>query len=434
MKTINLCFRVHQRINLKRYRFFEIGTDHYYYDDYQNEANMRRAAEACYLAANRLFLDMIESSNGRFKVSFAITGLALEVFEQYSPEVIESFRRLADTGCVEFISTPYAHSLASVYDEDEFVRQVKFHADKTYDLFGKRPTVFANSALTYSDEIGECVSRLGYSAVIVEGAKHVMGWKSPHYIYSHAHDPKLKLIVRDSKLSDDICYRFSQWNWNEYPLTADKFIGWIDQSPAEEEVFNISMGYEALGLLNNSQSGIFDFFRALPSFAFEKGISFSLPSEVLVKRKSVGALSVMYPMSWTDEEKDLSAWTGNELQHEALSKLYKLSERVSLCSDLTIKLDWLRLQDSAHFFFMATRHYVNSIQAFPMPYESPYEAFINYMNVLSDFMESVTAQYPSSIEDEELNALLKTIHNQEQEIARLNGLLKKSRRRTAENE
>ncbi len=432
MRTINLCFRVHQWVNLRRYRFFQIGTDHYYYDDYQNETSVRRAADNCYLAGNRLFLDMIKSSNGRFKVSFVITGLALELFEQYAPEVLESFRQLAATGCVEFLATPYANSLASVYDEDEFERQVKFQSDKIYELFGKRPVVFANTELTYSDDIGERISKMGYEAAVVEEAKHVMGWKSPHYIYSHAGNPKLRLMVRDNKLSDDICYRFSKWDWNEYPLTADKFIGWIDRSPAEEEVFNISMGYEALGLLNRSESGIFEFFKALPAFAFEKGMGFSLPSEVYVNRKPVGALSVLYPMTWSEEEKDLSVWTGNELQQEALRKLYNLAERVNLCSDLMLKLDWLRLQDSVHFLFMSMRRYVNSVTVFPMPYESPYDAFMNYMNVLSDFIERVKAQYPSSIGDEELNALLKTIHNQEEEIARLKALLKKGRRRATD--
>lgn len=429
MKTINLCFRVHQRYNLKRYRFFEIGNDHYYYDDYANESAMATAVDQSYLEANRMLLEMIKSSNGRFRVSFSISGLALEQFEQYAPEVIESFQELAKTGSVEFLATPYGHSLAALYNDDEFEMQVKMQADKIQELFGKRPTVFANSALLFSDEIADKVYRMGYKTIMIEDAKHVMGWKSAHYLYSSIANPKAKLLVRDSKLSDDINYRFSQWGWCEYPLTAEKFIDWVNSSPAEEEVFNIFLGYEALGQLNTKQSGIFEFFKALPYHAIEKGITFSTPSKTVETFKPVDTLSALYPMSWIDEEKDISAWCGNDLQNEALNKLYNLAERVHLCSDPLLKVDWLRLQDTANFFFMTTKHYSNGvILAQNIPYESPYEAFMNYMNVLSDFIERVNAQYPTSIENEELNALLKTIYNQGQEIEELKAKIKKAKK------
>ena len=429
MKTINLCFRVHQRYNLKRYRFFEIGNDHYYYDDYANESAMASAVEQSYLEANRMLLDMIKSSNGRFRVSFSISGLALEQFEQYAPEVIESFQELAKTGSVEFLATPYGHSLSALYNDDEFEMQVKMQSDKIQELFGKRPAVFANTALLFSDEIADKVYRMGYKTIMIEDAKHVMGWKSSHYVYSSIANPKAKLLVRDSKLSDDINYRFSQWGWCEYPLTAEKFINWVNASPAEEEVFNIFLGYEALGQLNSRESGIFEFFKALPYHAIEKGITFSTPSKTVETFKPVDALSALYPMSWTDEEKDISAWCGNDLQNEALNKLYNLAERVHLCSDSLLKVDWQRLQDTSHFFFMTTKHYSNGVVlAQNIPYESPYEAFMNYMNVLSDFIERVNAQYPTSIENEELNALLKTIYNQGQEIEELKAKLKKTKK------
>ena len=429
MKTITLCFRVHQRYNLKRYRFFEIGNDHYYYDDYANESAMSTAIDQSYLEANRMLLDMIKSSNGRFRVSFSISGLALEQFEQYAPEVIESFQELAKTGSVEFLATPYGHSLAALYNDDEFEMQVKMQADKIQELFGKRPAVFANTALLFSDEIADKVYRMGYKTIMIEDAKHVMGWKSSHYVYSSIANPKAKLLVRDSKLSDDINYRFSQWGWCEYPLTAEKFINWVNASPAEEEVFNIFLGYEALGQINSKQSGIFEFFKALPYHAIEKGITFSTPSKTIENFKPVDTLSALYPMSWTDEEKDISAWCGNDLQNEALNKLYNLAERVHLCSDLLLKLDWQRLQDTSNFFFMTTKHYSNGVVlAQNIPYESPYEAFMNYMNVLSDFIERVNAQYPTSIENEELNALLKTIYNQGQEIEELKEKLKKAKK------
>ncbi|NCA78950.1 MAG: alpha-amylase [Sphingobacteriia bacterium] len=431
MKTINFCFRIHQRFNLKRYRFFEIGNDHYYYDDYANETAIRYTADNCYLEANRVLLDMIRSSNGKFKVSFSISGLALEQLEQYAPEVIESFQELAKTGSVEFLATPYGHSLAAMYNEDEFGEQVKMQANKIKELFGKKPTVFANSALLYSDEIGEMIANLGYKNIVVEGAKHVLGWKSPNYLYSHAYNNKIKLLVRNNKLSDDINYRFSNWTWDQYPLTAEKFIGWIKESPAAENIFTVFMGYEALGVLNNKNSGIFEFFKALPFHAMEQGVGFALPSEICEKNKPVDTLTALYPMSWTDEEKDVSAWCGNELQNEALSKLYNLAERVHLCSDTLLKVDWQRLQDTAHFYFMTTKHYSDGmIYAQKIPYESPYEAFMNYMNVLSDFIERVNAQYPTSIENEELNALLKTIRNQEEVIENLEKKVKTQKKIT----
>lgn len=431
MKTINFIFRVHQRSNLKRYRFFEIGNDHYYYDDYADETAVRLVTDQCYITANRTLLEIIKSSNGKFKVSFSISGLALDQFERYAPEVIESFQELAKTGSVEFLATPNAHSLACLYNKDEFVLQTKLQANKIKQLFGKTPIVFANTALLYSDEIGDTISKMGYKTVMIEGAKHILGWKSPHYVYNHAYNNKVKLLVRDNKLSDDINYRFSQWNWNEYPLTAEKLIGWIKATPDQEDVFNLFMGYEALGLLNSSNSGIFDFFKALPYHAIEHGIGFSTPSEVVAKAKPLDTITVMHPMSWADEEKDTSAWCGNELQNEALNKLYGMCERIHLCSDLLLKMDWQRLQDNSHFFFMTTKHYSNGmVYAEPIPYESPYDAFMNYMNVLSDFIERVNAQYPTSIENEELNALLKTIYNQEQEIATLENQLEACKEKT----
>ena len=438
MKTINLIFRVHQRFDLKRYFFFDIGNDHYYYDDYANESAMAYACENCYLEANRTLFDMIKNTNGRFKVSFSISGLVLEFFEQFAPEVIESFQELAKTGNVEFLATPYAHSLASLYNENEFERQVKAQAEKIKQLFGQKPIVFANSALIYSDEIGEKIAQMGYKTIVIEGAKHVLGWKSPHFVYNHNNLNKVKLLVRNNKLSDDINYRFSQWKWNEYPLTAEKFIGWVKNTPEDEKVFNIFMGYEALGILNNKSSGIFDFFRALPYHAIENGINFALPSEISEKFAAVDKLTALFPMSWTDEEKDTSAWCGNDLQKEALEKLYKFSERIFIINNVSesvkkefrldqfLQQDWNRLQDSAHFFFMNTKHYSDGmIYAQQIPYESSYQAFMNYMNVLSDFIDRVKAQFPSNIEDEELNALLQIISNQEKVIARLEKIVSK---------
>lgn len=424
MKTICFYFQLHQPLRLKHYRFFEIGTDHYYYDDYSNEANIRQLTENCYLPANETLLEMIHNSNGKFKVSFSISGVVLEQLEQYAPEVIDSFKELAKTGSVEFLAETYAHSLSSIYDEDEFKLQVKKHSDKIQTLFGTTPTVFRNTELIYTDEIGQIIYDLGYKGMITEGAKHILGWKSPNYLYAHPYCPKLRIMPRNFKLSDDICFRFSNWSWDAYPLTADKYISWIAQTPEKEELFTIAMSYDALGLYNKKDSGIFDFLKALPYHAMLNKIAFATPSEVVEKMRTTDTITSNEPVSWADEEKDLSAWIGNDLQNEALHKLYIVGERVRLCTDRSLRYDWLNLQSSDHFYYMCTKHFTNGGSAHCSPFESPYEAFMNYMNILSDFLQRVEEQYPTTIDNEELNSLLKTINNQESTIVSLEKQLK----------
>ena len=420
MKTICFYFQIHQPFRLKRYRFFDIGKDHYYYDDFANEEIIRRVSERCYLPANRLLLDMIRNSDGKFKVAFSISGLALEQLEIYTPEVIDGFKELAETGSVEFLSETYAHSLSSLSDPIEFKNQVKMHADKIEMLFGQRPKVFRNTELVYSDDIAMLVADLGYKGMISEGAKHILGWKSPNYLYTSATAPNLKLLLKNYRFSDDITFRFSNYTWSEYPLTADKFMNWIAATPEDEKLINLFMGYDTLGNMQVAESGIFDFFRALPRFAEEKGISFATPSEVLKNFKSATPISAPYPVSWADEERDISAWLGNQLQKEAFEKLYSISERVRLVADRRLKQDWLYLQSSDHFYYMCTKHFSDgAVHRSFSPYDSPYDAFINYMNALSDFLDRVEAQYPDSVENEELNALLATIRNQGLEIEKL---------------
>ncbi len=411
MKNICFYFQIHQPIRLKKYGFFEIGRDHYYYDDYHTEEQIRILSEQSYLPTNKVIGDMIRSSNGKFKCAFSISGVALEQFELYAPEVIDSFRELAKTGSVEFLAETYAHSLSSVYDTDEFELQIKLHADKIESLFGKRPTVFRNAELIYSDEIGEKILNAGFKTVLIEEAKHVMGWKSPNYIYTHAYLNRLKLLVRNSKLSEDIFLRFSNHTWENYPLTAEKFIGWIAAAPEKERIFNIWMGYEAFGYQHRPESGIYDFLKAIPYHAMEQQIGFALPSELAKQKEVAGSLTAPYTTSWWGHEKDLAPWTGNDLQNEALSKLYEVGVRVRLSKDRPLLYDWLLLQTNDYFRYMSHK------EAFGSNYESPYEAFVNYMNILADFLDRVKSQYPTSIEDEELNALLQTITQQEKEIA-----------------
>ena len=410
MKTICFYFQIHQPFRLKRYRFFDIGNDHYYYDDYNNDEIITRIAHRSYLPANQTLLEMIKNSNGKFKVAFSISGVALEQLEIYVPEFIDSMKELAKTGCVEFLSETYAHSLASLRDPDEFVLQVKEHDDKIEELFGQRPKVFRNTELIYSDEIACMVADMGFKGCITEGAKHILGWKSPNYLYCSTAVPKLKM-------SDDITFRFSNYEWSEYPLTADKYMGWINAIPETEQVVNLFMNYETLGELQPRESGIFEFMKSLPYFAEQMGITFSTPTEVISKLKPVDSLSVSYPISWADEERDTSAWLGNLLQNEAFEKLYSVGERVRLCDDRRLKQDWHYLQTSDHFYYMCTKFLSDgAIHSHYSPYDSAYEAFTNYMNVLSDFIVRVKEQYPDTIENEELNSLITTIRNQASEI------------------
>jgi alpha-amylase len=417
MKTICFYFQIHQPFRLKRYRFFDIGSDHYYYDDFSNEDIIRGIAGRSYLPANAMLLDLIREYQGKFKVAFSISGIALDQLEIYVPEAIDGLRELAKTGSVEFLAETYNYSLASLEDAEEFQQQVRRHSEKIQLLFGQTPQVFRNTELIYSDEIAGQIYGMGYKAVMAEGAKQVLGWKSPNYLYAAAACPELRLLMRNMRYSDDISFRFSNYNWNEYPLVSDKLVNWIASTPAPEQLFNIGMNYEVLGSLQPAGTGIFEFFKAIPRFALSRDIGFSLPSEISRMLKPVGELAVPSPCSWSGEEKDVNPWTGNVLQREAISKLYGIGERVRLTGDRRILQDWDYLQASDHFNFMSTKLFPGpSIYS---PYENAYDAFNNYMNVLSDFLNRVQSQFPATIENEELNALLTTILNQEEEIKRL---------------
>ena len=423
MKTICFYFQIHQPFRLRRYRFFDIGNNHYYYDDFQNEEIFHRISEKCYLPANRAIMEMIRKSGGKFKVAFSISGTALEQMEIYAPEVIDSFRELAGLGCVEFLAETYAHSLASIGDPEEFKAQVRMHTEKVKALFGVEPKVFRNTELIYSDDISELVYELGFEGMLTEGAKHVLGWKSPNYVYASAIRPQLKLLLKNDRFSEDLSIRFDDHSWKEYPLTADKYISAISATAEGEKIINAFMNYEVLGSMHAADTGIFDFFKALPQYAERNDITFSLPSEIFAQTRPVDSISVPYPMSWVDEEKDCSSWLGNVLQQEAFRKLNEISERVRLCENRRIKQDWIYLQSSDHLYYMSTKHY-NLFS----PYDNPYDAFNNYMNVLSDFILRVEAQFPSSIENEVLNSLLTTMQNQGDEITRLKKELEVARK------
>ena len=372
---------------------------------------------------------MVKNNGGAFKVAFSISGVALEQLEIYSPAVIDLLHQLNDTGCCEFLCEPYSHGLSSLANEECFREEVSRMSAKIKQVFGQTPKVFRNSSLIYSNEIGSVVASMGFKGILTEGAKHVLGWNSPHYVYHCAYNPNLKILLRDFKLSDDISLRFSNSDWSEYPLFADKYIGWIAGLPEEEQVINIFMELSALGIAQPLSSNILQFMKALPACAKEKGISFSTPSEIVTKFKSVDQVDVPYPMSWADEERDTSCWLGNVMQREAFNKLYSVAGRVHLCDDRRIKQDWDYLQASNNFRFMTTKK--TGIWLNRGIYDSPYDAFTNYMNILGDFISRVDALYPVEIENEELNSLLTTIKNQGEEIEKLQKELDKYKKKAA---
>ena len=432
MKTICLYFEIHNIINLKRYRCFDIGRDHYYYDDYENERSINDVAERSYIPALGALIDMAKANNGAFKVALSVSGVALEQLETYAPRVIELLHELNETGCVEFLCEPYSHGLSSLANEECFRDDVERMRTKVEQMFGKAPKVFRNSSLIYSNEIGSIIADMGFKGILTEGAKHVLGWKSAHYLYHCAYNQNLKVLLRDFKLSDDISLRFNNSEWNEYPLFADKYIGWIADMPEEEQVINIFMELSALGIAQPLSSNILEFLKALPACAKEKGITFSTPTEIITKLKSVDAVDVPYPMSWTDEERDISSFLGNILQREAFDKLYSVAERVHLCQDRRIKQDWDYLQASNNFRFMTTKHTGLFIER--GIYDSPFDAFTNYMNIVGDFIARVDSLYPADMDNEELNSLLTTIKNQGEEIAALTKELEKAQKKLAKAE
>lgn len=414
MKTICLYFEIHQNIQLKRYRFFDIGTDHYYYDDYEDERLITDVANRSYMPALEALGEMLKEHPGFFKVAFSLSGVGMEQLEIHAPQVLEKFQELNQTGCVEFLAEPYSHGLASLANEESFAKEVKRQCQKMKEYFGKEPKVLRNSSLIYSDDIGAQAAQMGFKGMLTEGARHVLGWKSPHYVYNCALAPNLKLLLRDVNLSDDISLRFSNVDWEGYPLFADNYVDRIANFPGEEHVVNIFMELSALGVAQPLSSNILDFLKALPECAKQRGLTFSTPSEICDTMPSVGALDVPDTLSWTDEERDVSSWLGNPMQREAFNKLYSVADRVRIADDPRINQDWDYLQASNNFRQMTTKPSQVGIDR--GIYASPFDAFTNYMNILGDFIARVNSLYPESVDNDELASLLTTIKNQDEEI------------------
>ena len=418
MKNICFCFQMHAPYTLKRYRFFEIGQDHYYYDDMQTEDHVVSLIQNSYMPLCKTLAEMIRLSKGRFHCAISVSGIMLEMFEQYDPEMIDMLKELAATNCVEFVVTPYSYSLAGVYSDTEAAEQLQSQQAMVKQLLGVESTTACLTELLYSDEIAIQLHKLGFKAVMTEGAKHILSWKSPNYVYSSSAAPKLKVLLRNTTVSDELAFHFSDPAWHNFPMDAEKFATNLASMPEEEQVANIWVGAETFGVRQSAMSGIFEFIKALPYFALEQGVGFMTPSEVAKKFAASDAIVSAYPLTWAGEAKDLSTYNGNDLQQEALQKLYAVAERVHLCQDKQLKHDWLILQDVNYL------HFMNHIDQGATQFESAYDAFINYMNILSDFLQRVEEQYPTTIENEELNELLKTIQNQEKEIEKLEKQLK----------
>ena len=421
MKNISFCFQMHVPYRLKRYRFFDIGHDHYYYDDIQTEEHLQWLVNTSYMPLCNTLSHMIKLSKGKFHCAIAVSGATLEMFEQFAPEMIDALKELAATKCVEFMAVPYSYSIASEYNEQEFKQQLKLQTDLINTLFGQKAATVWNTELLYTDEMAYNLQKMGYKTIMTEGAKHILSWKSPNYVYQSAGSSKVKVLLRNASLSDELSFHFSDPNWGNFPIDAEKYAEQLKNLPEGEDIINIWVGAETFGVLQNAGTGIFEFLKALPYFVLERGMGFMTPAEAAKKMSASDVLSSPTPLTWAGEAKDLSVYYGNDLQQEALNKLYAVAERVHLCQGKHLKMAWLRLQDINYL------HYMNHIDQGHTQYESAYDAFINYMNILSDFLQLVEEQYPTTIENEELNELLKTIRNQEEEIQSLKKKISKKK-------
>jgi alpha-amylase len=399
MPSVCFYFQVHQPMRLRHYTVFD--NDDRYFDEAKNAAICKKVANKCYLPANRLLLKLIQQHKGRFRIAYSLTGVLLEQIERYSPEVLSTFHALAQTGCVEFLAETYYHSLSFLYSRQEFVEQVKKHMDMVTGLFGRTPTVFRNTELIYNNDLGLLIEAMGcFDAIITEGADHILGFRSPNFVYQPKGCRRLKMLLKNYSLSDDIAFRFSNRHWAEWPLTAEKFARWVDAANGNGQVINLFMDYETLGEHQWEDTGIFDFMRHLPSEILKHpDNSFKTPGEVAVAYDPMDVVDVPHVISWADTERDLSAWLGNPMQSNAIHELYRLERKIKRANDERILADWRRLQVSDHFYYMCTKYFADGdVHKYFNPYDSPYDSYINFMNVLDHLRKrcagAEAADYP----------------------------------------
>jgi alpha-amylase len=391
MASVVFYFQVHQPFRLRRYSIFD--SDPSYFDNYRNEQILRKVANKCYLPANHVMLELIKRHQGRFRISYSLTGTVIEQFKLWGNDVLDSFKALADTGCVEFICETYYHSLAFLYNRQEFTRQAGIHRQLMKELFGQEPRIFRNTELTYNNDVAKAVEDMGFDAILTEGADHILGYRSPNFIYNPPNCSRLRMLLKNYRLSDDIAFRFSNRGWAEWPLKAEKFAGWVDQINGNGFVCNLFMDYETFGEHQWAETGIFDFMRALPEKVLETGKNdFLTVSEAVKRYPPVGEVDVPHMISWADTERDISAWLGNSMQANALHDVYALAEEVLTSENMPLIGDWRKLQTSDHFYYMCTKWFADGdVHKYFNPYESPYDAYINYMNILDNVRSRINA-------------------------------------------
>ncbi len=395
MPSICFYFQVHQPFRLKHYDCFKIGHDHSYEDERKNREILDRVSTKCYLAANRTLLSLIKRYKGKFRIAYSISGIALEQMEMYRPDVLQSFQDLAATGCVEFLSETYYHSLSFLYSKGEFIRQVGKHKEKIEELFHQTPTVFRNTELIYNNEIANFVSELGFRGIACEGLDHVLGYKSANFLYNPPQNNNIVCLLKNYKLSDDIAFRFSNKDWKEWPLTAPKFAHWVHQTAGNGETINLFMDYETFGEHQWPETGIFDFLSHLPQEIFKHGdFNFKTPSEVVAAYPTRGEYDVHNLSSWADIERDLSAWLGNSLQYDAMERIYGLEKKIKETNDDKMIDTWARLLTSDHFYYMCTKYWNDGdVHKYFSHYNTPYDAYINFMNVVTDLEHVLEVEY-----------------------------------------
>ncbi|MDR1857559.1 MAG: glycoside hydrolase family 57 protein [Desulfovibrio sp.] len=388
MPNICLCFVVHEPYRFRRYTVFDMGQNAVYEDDDRNGDILLRNARRCYLPMNDLMLKLLKSHGGKFRVAYSFSGSALDQFEQYAPEVLESFQALGKTGHVEFLCETGPHSLAFLYSREEFDRQVKEQRARIADLFGQTPVAFRHTKCIYNNDLGLALEELGFKGVLTEGAEHVLGWRSPNYLYKTMEGKGIGLLLRNSSLSRDIDLNFGNRTWSEWPLTAEKFAGWITGPGMDGDLVNLFTDYHSYGLRHRKDTGIFQFMEALPGVLMKQaGAKFLTPGEAVAKLPQVGRVDVPQFISWTDEERDLTSWLGSDMQKDAVHSLYALTSRVLALKDREPQLlhDFERLQIADHFNYMSTKWFSQPLPDRGSPFDSPYDAYITYMNILGDF-------------------------------------------------
>lgn len=386
MPSICLYLHCHQPLRLRKFSVFEVGNNQPYFDEASNKFYLERVARKSYLPCNKILLDLIKNSRGKFKVSFSITGALLEQLERGFPEVIKSFQDLIETDCVELLAETYYHSLAYLYSKEEFKEQVALHRKKIKKLFGYSPKVFRNTELMFNNEMAKLVQDMGYKGVLAEGADHILGWQSPNFLYQAKGADKIKLLLKNYRLSDDIAFRFSTRDWPEWPLTAEKYASWINQIDDQEQMVNLFMDYETFGEHQWEETGIFDFLRSFPYEILKNDRNaFKTPSEMIKLYQPVAELDFPDIVSWADTERDLSAWLGNKMQQTAAQNIYALEKQIFSSKDKEIIEDWRRLQTADHFYYMCTKWFADGdVHKYFNPYETPYDCFIAFMNIIND--------------------------------------------------